>query len=84
MLSKDVFVWAGYDITQTRYIEDCIGARVVSIYRYLAEICRRKGRRHDGKNHYFFHKFGKTYENQRKRMRITQIELNEWELVKFN
>ena len=30
MLSNDVFVWAGYDIIQSRYIEDCIGARVVS------------------------------------------------------
>ena len=52
MLSNDVFVWAGYDITKTRYIEDSVGARVVSIYRFLAEICRRKGRRHDDKNHY--------------------------------
>ena len=43
MLSNDVFVWAGYDIIQTRYIEDCIGARVVSIYRFLTEICRHKG-----------------------------------------
>ena len=30
MLSNYEFVWAGYDIAQTRYIEDCIGARVVS------------------------------------------------------
>ena len=43
MLSNDVFVWAGYDIIQTRYIEDCIGARVVSIYRFLTEICLHKG-----------------------------------------
>ena len=30
MLSNHEFVWAGYDIIQTRYIEDCIRARVVS------------------------------------------------------
>ena len=43
MLSNDVFVWAGYDIIQTRYIEDCIGARVVSMYRFLTEIWCAKG-----------------------------------------
>ena len=49
MLSNDVFVWAGYDITQTRYIEDCIGARVVSNDLFFTEICLAKGRRHDDK-----------------------------------
>ena len=59
MLSNDVFVCAGYDITQTSYIEDCIGACVVSIYTFLTEICLAKGRPHDDKNHNFFENFGK-------------------------
>ena len=59
MLSNDVFVWAGYDITQIRYIEDCIGARVVSNELFSTEICHAKGRRHDDKNHKFFENFGK-------------------------
>ena len=59
MLSNDVFVWAGYDIIQSRYIEDCIGARVVSNDLFFTEICRRKGRRHDDKNHKIFENFVK-------------------------
>ena len=59
MLSNDVFVWAGYDIIQARYIEDCIGARVVSNDLLSTEICRHKSRRHDDKNHKKFEKFGK-------------------------
>ena len=50
MLSNDVFVWAGYDIIQNRYIEDCIGARVVSNDLLFTEICPAKGQRHDDKN----------------------------------
>ena len=53
MLSNHVFVWAGYDIIQTRYIEDCIGARVVSNDLLSTEICRHKGRPHDAPNHIF-------------------------------
>ena len=63
-----MFVWAGYDITQTRYIEDCIGVRVVFIYRFLTEICRRKGRRHDDKNHNIF----ENYENVRKSTKMNE------------
>ena len=58
MLSDHEFVWAGYDIIQTRYIEDCIGARVVSIYRILTKICHHKGRIHDDKNDKIFKNFG--------------------------
>ena len=54
MLSNDVFVWDGYDIIQTRYIEDCIGARVVSNDLFFTEICPAKGRRHDDNNHKIF------------------------------
>ena len=74
MRSNDVFVWAGYDITQTRYIDDCIGARVVSMYRFLTEICRRRGRRHEDKNHKFFENFGK----------FVKINENERESCKLN
>ena len=74
MLSNDVFVWAGYDITQTRYIKDCIGARVVSNDLLSTEICRRNGRPHDAKNHKIFEKFGK----------ISKMSENEWELRKLN
>ena len=51
MLSNHEFVWAGYDITQTKHIEDCIGARVVSNDLLFTEICLAKGRRHDNINH---------------------------------
>ena len=67
MLSNHEFVWACYDITQTRYIEDCIGARVVSNDLLFTEICRRKGRRHDDKNDKIFEnfvKFTKIIENE--------------------
>ena len=67
MLSNHEFVWAGYDITQTRYIEDCIGARVVSNDLLFTEICLAKGRRHDDKNHKIFENFGnftKVIENE--------------------
>ena len=68
MLSNDVFVWAGYDITQIIYIEDCIGARVVSNDLLFTEICRHKGRRHDDKNHNIF----ENYENVRKSAKINE------------
>ena len=61
MLSNDVFVWTGYDITQTRYIEDCIGERVVSNELFSTEICLHKGRRHDDKNHKIFKNFRKLF-----------------------
>ena len=51
MLSNHEFVWAGYDITQTKYIEDCIGAWVVPNDLFFKEICFAKGRRHDDTNH---------------------------------
>ena len=59
MLSNDVFVWAGYDIIQTRYINDCIDASVGSNDLVSTEICRRKGRPHDAQNHKIFENFGK-------------------------
>ena len=66
MLSNHEFVWAGYDIIQTRYIEDCIGARVVSNDLFLTEICRHKGRRHDDKTAIF----SKILENCRKSVKM--------------
>ena len=74
MLSNHEFVLAGYDIIQIRYIEDCIGARVVSNDLLFTEICRRKGRRHDDKNHKIFENFGK----------FTKVSENEWESRKMN
>ena len=74
MLSNDVFVWAGYDIIQTRYIEDCIGIRVVSNDLLFTEICRHKGRRHDDKNHEIFENFEKN----------AKIIENEWQSGKIN
>ena len=53
MFSNHEFVWAGYDITQTRYIEDCIGARVVSNDLLFTEICFAKGRPHDDTKYNF-------------------------------
>ena len=68
MLSNHELVWAGYEITQTRYSKDCIGPRVVSSVLIFAEICRRKGRAHDDKNHKIFENLGNT-------MKINE---NEW------
>ena len=59
MLSNYEFVFAGYDLIQTRYSEDCLGARVVSNDLLFTEICRPEGRVNDDRNY-------KIYENLRK------------------